>query len=377
MTTLTIRKNVAMTKTMPTMALRSLCKIASMPYCAMPPHKKTASTRNALPSITAKSRPRIVKVGDHRRPQRVLQRHLPLAVAEGPGKLDERLLEALHHVGAGEARRLPHASEGERDGGEDQMDNRIEEGRELAGDQRIDGIEPGHRGRRLHSLAQASDYGQKIEREGEQKHQEDRPHERRRHNPQEGDDASDVVGHGIAMASRKNPQGNAGQNHEQARIENELERRGKELGEVGDHRPVGVEREAEVAFGQALEEVVVLSRNGIVEVEPISQSLDHLRCRGRAERDARRISRHDSRQKEDDDRYADEHDDRGEQSSREVGADAHGNSPRQRGTRTSRTQPRPTWRGRIQPRRSEFGPFTTGLRSLCQPPTSRSGSFRP
>ena len=52
-----------MIRAVATIPLRSLARITSTPYFANPGQTKTVSTKKALPSINAKSKPIIVTVG--------------------------------------------------------------------------------------------------------------------------------------------------------------------------------------------------------------------------------------------------------------------------------------------------------------------------
>ena len=58
-----IKKNVVIIKQVAIIPFRSFESITSTPYFAIPGHTKTVSTKNALPSINAKSNPIIVTVG--------------------------------------------------------------------------------------------------------------------------------------------------------------------------------------------------------------------------------------------------------------------------------------------------------------------------
>ena len=82
---------------------------------------------------------------DQRGPERIAARDAPLRKTVGLRHFDIGLGVGLDHVGAGQARRLPDAGERQREGRQRDVPERIAEGREIAGKQRIDEQEVGAR----------------------------------------------------------------------------------------------------------------------------------------------------------------------------------------------------------------------------------------
>ncbi len=145
---------------------------------------------------------------------------------------------------------------------------------------------------------------------GEDELEDDAPDEGRRADAEECEQPPDVVGGAAAEMRRDDAERQAEHDHQHAGDEDQLERGRQELGDVGGHRTVGVERTAEIAVEDVADEVAVLHRQRLVEVPRLAHRLDLLLGRERAERDPRRIAGDDAGDGEDQDRHADHHHDR-------------------------------------------------------------------
>ena len=99
-----------------------------------------------------------------------------------------------------------------------------------------------------------------------------------------------MIGQTVAIARRKYAERQAETNHHEAGDEDQFKRRRQELRDVLGHRPVGIERDAEIAMQQLGDEIAILLDDRAVEMQLLAER-GYLvrRCIG-PERDARGIA---------------------------------------------------------------------------------------
>ena len=162
--------------------------------------------------------------------------------------------------------------------------------------------------RRLHQLPLDGEYRPEI---SEEELQDDTPDEGGRADRDQRHQPPEMIGHPPAEMRGEDADRQPEQNHDDRRDDAELERRRQELRDVGGHRPVRIERLAEIAARQRLQEFEILNRQRRIEMALGAERGDLLRRGIGAESDAGGIARHDARNGEDQHRDADHHHQRG------------------------------------------------------------------
>jgi hypothetical protein len=119
-----------------------------------------------------------------------------------------------------------------------------------------------------------------------------------------------VVDPGAAIARGEHAERQADRHHHDARHDDQFQRRGQELEDIGHHGPVGIERDAEIAAEEVAEEIGILGEEIVVEMQPVTERRHGVGRGIGAERDASRIAGNDPGDGEDQQGYADQHDQR-------------------------------------------------------------------
>ena len=186
--------------------------------------------------MTEKSSPRIVSVGIIAGFRAYLNAMTRSGNVEGARHLDVLAPVALDHVGPGEARGLADACERKRDRRQDQVRERVQEGGPVAGDDGIEGVHSRDVRRCHERVDEPAGDRQQPPGMAEQQHQEDGPDEARADHAQERDEPRNVVDGLVAIARRNHAERHTHQDHQEARREDELERRRQEVDDGSGRR---------------------------------------------------------------------------------------------------------------------------------------------
>ena len=184
---------------------------------------------------------------------------------------------------------------------------RLHEDAPLAGEQRVDRVQPRHGGRRRRAGVEPVGAGEPAEPVEADVERDEGDPERRHRDAAERDDAQHVVGRAVAAHRRDDAEGDAEERGDQDGVERQLRGRGNELAEVVRDRVVRQRRLAEVSLREVLEVDRVADGQRPVEAVLVLEGRDGRRIRRRllAEVRRRRIAWHELREDEGDERDPD------------------------------------------------------------------------
>ena len=257
----------------------------------------------------------------------VLLEHEPLGQALGPRRVDVIELQFLHERRPHHPRDDRGRAVAQRDRGQDQVPDRVPEGHEVAGQERVDRVEAGARGDERDDLGSCScrwaiqpSCAQNMMRRS------DGEPEVRHARPAHRDDARDVVGRPVAPRPGVGAEPDAQHDGHDAGGDGQLERRGELDGKTSATGATETPGPAEVALQHALRPVEVLDGQRLIEVEA-RLDLSHFLGRHlvrQVDPDGRPA---DPRQREDDHRHADDEERQDQKPPDDVVAELHARPP--------------------------------------------------
>ena len=185
----------------------------------------------------------------------------------------------------------------------------VEEGRKIAGDQRIDG-QKARDPLDFIDVGEPPRDGEQRQVVGEQQHQNHRPDKAGGGHRQQSQRPHEVVGPLVAEARSKDAQRQPETHHDHPGKEHQLQRGGQELRDIKRDGSVGIERRAEVTADQIFDEEPVLDDDVFIEMHFTAELGDLLGGGVGAQRDPCRITRYDPGNGKNQHRHADQNDDR-------------------------------------------------------------------
>jgi len=154
------------------------------------------------------------------------------------------------------------------------MTEGVDQRPEVAGKHRVDDEETRDRRRRPQSGGEAALDRKQTQQVGEDQLQDHAPDEGRRRHCNDGADPADMIADPPAIAGGEDADRNAENHHHQAGGKDQFERRRQILRDVDAHRPIAVERVAEIAARDVADVMPILDGNRLIEMALVAERLN-------------------------------------------------------------------------------------------------------